>query len=60
MEVLTAHSNELRLFWRQAITPFSFYCRASDIAAEGTIYNVFSQNSNQTPPRQRTDALRIE
>ena len=38
----TAHGNELRLFWIKAFPPYSNnLCRASEIAAEGTIFNVF-------------------
>ena len=47
--------------------PYSNYlCRAHDIAAVGTILNVFSydavsgRDSNLSPPRRRTDALRVE
>ena len=41
-------------------------CRATDLAEEETIFNVFSydvmsdRDSNLSPPRQRADALRVE
>ena len=57
------HGNELRLFMVQGIPPTRNYlCRALDIAAVGTIFNVFGyvavsgQDSNLSPPRRRVDA----
>ena len=41
-------------------------CRATDLAEEETIFNVFSydvmsdRDSNLSSPRQRADALRVE
>ena len=48
-------------------SPYSYYlCRAPDIAAVGTIFNVFNydavsaRDSNLSPPRRRADALLVE
>ncbi len=53
-------------FWPRH-SPYSNYlCRASDIAAVGTIFNVFSydvvsaRDSNLSPSRRRADAPRVE
>ena len=61
------HGSELRLFIGQGIPPYYYYlCRAPDIAAVGTIFNVFSYDavfawySNLSPPRRREGALRVE
>ena len=41
-------------------------CRAPDLAAVGTIFNVFgydamsARDSNLSPPQRRADALRVE
>ena len=53
-------------FGQRHFTYSNYYCRASDIAAVGTIFNVFSydavlnRDSNQSPPRRRPVALRVE
>ncbi len=46
LEVLTVHGNKLRLFGAKAFPPYSYYqCRASDIAAVGTTFNVYSYDA---------------
>ncbi len=46
MEALTVHCNALRLFGAKASPPYSYYLfRASDIAAVGTTFNVFSYDA---------------
>ncbi len=47
MEVLTVHGTELRLFEANAFPPThsNYLCRASDIAAVGTTFNVFSYDA---------------
>ena len=57
--------SELRLFLGQSIPPtLNYFCRAPDIAAVGTILNVFSydavsgRGSNLLLSRRRTDVLR--
>ena len=42
LEVLTVHRTELRLFWAKAFPPIHTINVASDIAAVGTTFNVFS------------------
>ena len=56
------HGNELRLFWAKA-NPYSNYlCRASDIAAVGTISKVFSfaAVSDRDSKLSPSDGLRVE
>ena len=65
-EVLTVHGNELHLFGPRQSSYSNYLCRASDIAAVGTIFNVFTydavsdRDSNLSPFRRRADALRVE
>ena len=67
-EVLNVHDNELRLFMGPGIPPtltfFMSHTWWPDIVALGTIFKVLSydavsgRNSNLSPFRRRTDALR--
>ena len=45
LEVLTVYGNELRLFWPRHSLFSNYICRVPDIAAVGTIFNVFSFDS---------------
>ena len=45
LEILTLYGNEFRLFGAKAL-PYSYYwCHAYDIAAQGTTFNVFSNDA---------------
>ncbi len=49
------------VFWAKVFPLFNYFCRKSNIAVVGTIFNVFSYNmvSNLSSTRQKEDALRV-
>ena len=59
------HGNELLLFWAKAFLYSNYLCCAPEIAAVGTIFNIFTydtvsgRDSNLSPSRQRADALHV-